>query len=94
LTNSAQAAVLIGRLPTAGMLALSQKKDPAGQFRFGREADGILIAPRDWEDLDLWLAPGRRDRPHRRSMSMELMQGSASQATLPDPADRLSLTRP
>jgi len=52
-----QAAALTARLPTAGMFELFlNRKDPAEQFRFGREADGTPAAPWGWQDLDLWLA--------------------------------------
>jgi hypothetical protein len=54
-----QAAALTGRLPAVGMfeLFLNNQEGLAGQFRFGREANGAPAAPWDWEDLDLWLAP-------------------------------------
>jgi len=36
-----------------------EQSGAADQFRFGREADGTPAAPWAWEDLDLWLVPGR-----------------------------------
>ena len=56
-----QAAALTGRLPPAGMFGLFlEQNGAAGQFRFGREADGTPAAPWGWEDLDLRLVPRSR----------------------------------
>jgi hypothetical protein len=53
-----QGAELVGRLPAAGMFGLFlEQKGLAGQFRFGREADGTPAASWSWEDLDLSLVP-------------------------------------
>ena len=55
-----QATTLASRLPAAGMFRLFlEQQGSADQFRFGREADGTSAAPWGWEDLDLWLVPGR-----------------------------------
>ena len=71
-----QAAALAGRLPAAGMFGLFlEQKGPADQFRFGREADGTPAAPWGWEDLDLWLVLGRRDKRHRRSTERDAHVG-------------------
>jgi len=49
-----QAAALVSRLPAAGMFGLFlELNGSAGQFRFGREADGTPAAPWGWENLDL-----------------------------------------
>ena len=48
-----QAAVLVCRLPAAGLFRLFlMQHDNGGQFRFGREADGTPAARWGWDDLD------------------------------------------
>jgi hypothetical protein len=51
---SQQAAVLIARLPAAGLFTLFWKiEDPDGsQFWFGREPDGAPTGSWGWDDLD------------------------------------------
>jgi hypothetical protein len=58
-----QAADLIERLPATGHFQLFRlEEDHRSRFRFGRETDGRPAEPWDWDDLDLWLVPGRGDR--------------------------------
>ena len=48
-----QAAVLVGRLPAAGLFGLfREQEDHEVSFRFGREQDGSPAAPWGWADLD------------------------------------------
>ena len=52
-----QAAALASQLPAAGMFEFFlEQQGSAGQFRFGREADGIPAAPWGWDDLLMFLS--------------------------------------
>jgi hypothetical protein len=62
-----QATTLAGRLPGVGMFGLFlEQEGRAGQFRFGREADGSPSVPWGWENLDLSAAPPPRRSRRRR----------------------------
>ena len=66
-----QAAALADRLSAAGMFGrFLEQNGAAGQFRFGREADGTPAAQWGWENLDLRLVPRLRDREATLSVGL------------------------